>query len=464
MFELILIAVCFIVYWSCLRLGLAGDDQAVLADQDAQDGKWKNILKRWRWPIRLPVLVTYALNFRFGRGVTTLFHITDVVIHSLSTLVVYQVLQVLGFSSLARQIGSVMFATHPLSVNAVANIAGRSSLLSGLFALIGIWCTLIGWWPIVLVAWVLAFLCKQDAFALPVLFVVLALLTEQMWWPYVVFPLSVCMWQWRRIIAFFAIVTQNPTTGFIPPLKQPEFAATFLIESLARLPAWFMGFGNSINPSITKGTWRRLLSAILVWWFILLGWWIGSTNWKVGIAILVLSPWTFYAFKPIADIILEHRAYINVLGMAILVALITPYMFPEWVLLWLLFLAYRTIRRSAVWDTFAVWEQAVKDGSTKPLVLLNWSSMLIKAGRLDDAEQYIMDALRQAPRVMHGWINLGQIHQIRGNIEKAHQCFRRAAFRNPKHHIGWQVLRAFYQQAGRVARVSVCDRRLKGVG
>ena len=114
-----------------------------------------------------------------------------------------------------------------------------------------------------------------------------------------------------------------------------------------------------------------------------------------------------------------------------------------------------------MWDTFIVWEQAIRDGSTKPLVLLNWSSVLIKAGRLDEAEKVIRMALDEAPRVMHGWINLGQIHGLRGNVVAMHHCLLKAIKYTGRNVNAWEVLRSFYLQTKRPARVKVCERRMK---
>ena len=462
MFILIIIAVCFIVYWPCLRNGLAGDDQAVLKDESVQQGNWKQILGRWRWPIRLPLLVTYALNFKYARGTTTLFHVSDVSIHSICSILVYWFLHLIGFDELAAQVGALVFATHPLTVNAVANIAGRSATLSGMFGLIGAIAAITGMWPFALLMWLMAFLCKQDAATLPVLYAALAYLNGEVWWPFLVIPLGILGWQWKRVRQMATAVGMSTTTGFNQPLKPLEFAQTFFVESVKRMPRWFIGVGNSINPSVPMATTSALSTAIVVFTlFITLSVVFGSTVWLTMVAFLCLGPWTFYCMKPLADVILEHRAYMNVVAFSILAGLLTSIIPIAWLLLWMFFLAFRTIRRSAMWDTFIVWEQAIRDGSTKPLVLLNWSSVLIKAGRLDEAEKVIRMALDEAPRVMHGWINLGQIHGLRGQVVAMHHCLLKAVKYNGRNSNAWEVLRSFYLQTKRPARVAVCERRMK---
>ena len=462
MFLLIIIATCFIVYWPCLRNGLAGDDQAVLRDQAVQNGDWLSILGRWRWPIRLPLLITYAINFKYARGTTTLFHVSDVSLHAVCSILVYWLLRLIDLDGLAAQVGSLVFATHPLTVNAVANIAGRSSTLSTMFGLIGAIAAITGMWPLALMAWLLAFLCKQDAATLPVLYGALAYLNGEAWWPFLVIPLALLIIQWKKVKAMATAVGMNTITGFNPPLANPWFALSLFVESCKRFPKWFIGVGNSINPSVTVPTTKQAIAAITVFiLFIALSVVFGSTIWLTMLAFLLLSPWTFYAAKPLADVILEHRAYLNVVAFAILAGLLTTLIPMEWILLWMFFLAFRTIRRSAMWDTFIVWEQAIKDGSKKPLVLLNWSSVLIKAGRLDEAEVVVKMALDEAPRVMHGWINLGQIHGLRGQVVAMHHCLLKAIKFNGRNSNAWEVLRSFYLQTGRKARVAVCERRMK---
>jgi hypothetical protein len=78
-----------------------------------------------------------------GSGHVTLnpwaFHAASVLIHLASVLVVYQILRLLIEHELAAMFGALLFAVHPMQVEAVAWTSGAKDLLGGSFSLVAIW-------------------------------------------------------------------------------------------------------------------------------------------------------------------------------------------------------------------------------------------------------------------------------------------------------------------------------------
>src|ERR1700733_6640765 len=68
-----------------------------------------------------------------------IFHLASIALHVLSVLVVFEILQLLIRNRVAACIGAMLFAIHPVQVEAVAWAAGMKDVLSGLLALVAIW-------------------------------------------------------------------------------------------------------------------------------------------------------------------------------------------------------------------------------------------------------------------------------------------------------------------------------------
>ncbi len=101
--------------------------QAMLQDMPAARGAYR------------PLTVTsYALDWELGNGQASFFHKTNVVLHALVSVLVLVLLVRLGAPLPAAVLGGLLFAVHPVHVEAAANIAGRSELLVTLFALLAV--------------------------------------------------------------------------------------------------------------------------------------------------------------------------------------------------------------------------------------------------------------------------------------------------------------------------------------
>jgi hypothetical protein len=91
------------------------------------------------------------------------FHVVNVWLHQWNTLLVY----LLAYSIRPSIAGAaaLIFAIHPHQVAAVSYISGRAVLQSTFFALAGAYITLFSpFWIVGLLAWVFAYLSKEDGF------------------------------------------------------------------------------------------------------------------------------------------------------------------------------------------------------------------------------------------------------------------------------------------------------------
>jgi hypothetical protein len=134
---------------------------------------WR-ILAAPYWPVDfggqlyrpLPVL-TYALDRLVAAPAW--FHGVNLVWHSAASAGVACVAQRLA-GWRAALVAGLLFAVHPVHVEAVANVVGRAELMAGTFACLSVWAALSGRHPAWSVAaFTLALFCKENAAVTPAL-------------------------------------------------------------------------------------------------------------------------------------------------------------------------------------------------------------------------------------------------------------------------------------------------------
>jgi tetratricopeptide (TPR) repeat protein len=126
----------FLLYLPSIAFDFALDDQFQILENPALT----SIADSLRTPLYPGTLyrpitqLSYALEIRFGVGSAAEMHLVNIALHALATLLVTLLLRRL----LGLRVGlltGLLFAMHPLHTEVVANISGRSELLSAVFVL-----------------------------------------------------------------------------------------------------------------------------------------------------------------------------------------------------------------------------------------------------------------------------------------------------------------------------------------
>ncbi len=133
------------VYSNTLKFGAAWDDTRFVFQSGATEGltalphlftsPFLTDVPPARSPYRPVTAASYMLDWSLGGGRAMVFHWTNVALHALTTLLVLLLLLRLGGSQLGALVGSAVYAVHPVHVEAVADLAGRSELLAAFFVL-----------------------------------------------------------------------------------------------------------------------------------------------------------------------------------------------------------------------------------------------------------------------------------------------------------------------------------------
>ncbi len=80
-------------------------------------------------------LVTYATNYHISKLQPWSYHLVNILLHAGASVLVYQVGRLWRLSAAAAGLGGLLFALHPVHVEAVAAVFGRKDLLTAVFTL-----------------------------------------------------------------------------------------------------------------------------------------------------------------------------------------------------------------------------------------------------------------------------------------------------------------------------------------
>ena len=144
--ALIASLVAALVYLPALGNRFALDDAAIVERNPAAHsiGAALSAFTSPYWPPehgaglwRPLVILSFAADWQISSGSTTWLHATNIVLHALVTALVVLLLA-RYLAPIGALAGGLVFAVHPVHVEAVANMVGRAELLAALFLLMAV--------------------------------------------------------------------------------------------------------------------------------------------------------------------------------------------------------------------------------------------------------------------------------------------------------------------------------------
>ncbi|MCP3982645.1 MAG: tetratricopeptide repeat protein [bacterium] len=127
-----------VLFWPSLDGGFVWDDNTLIVADEASIDEWSDVADAFRARSRVgkhhnyfrPLLTaSYVLDHvRYGLDPRA-FHRTNVWLHALNVALVWSLLFALTNARLPATFGALLFAAHPLQVQAVAWITGRNDML-----------------------------------------------------------------------------------------------------------------------------------------------------------------------------------------------------------------------------------------------------------------------------------------------------------------------------------------------
>ncbi len=491
----VLIILTVAVYWNGLHGEFVFDDQQIVM----QNAQMLNIhsfsdVLHFGLGWRQLLFFTYGLNYYLSGLNTFSYHVLNLLIHVINVLLVYFIVFEMSGrgptrSRYAAFTGAAVFSVHGLMSSAVDYIAGRSSVLCGLFYFLAVLLFLraiddeakpsrrISYLVLTAVSGVLAWQAKQEALTLPALLAAIFWLrSRKRDLRYVaalaVLPLILAATMWKTLQALFSQVMDNRilvNAGFDTVLKPPVYFWTYLTAEVEYyLPRFVFPSGLNADPNILPvNHWYspELIISLLI--LSALAWLIlrpsqSEPLLSAGVAALLISPLTAYVAIPLADVVLEHRAYIPGLAIGFLFAAFFRWLIRDYPgarivapAVVVIVFAAMTIERNPVFaNNVALWQDAVQKSPNKSrahfnlgaayqnahfppaeaiqeyqaalalkpdihAAYSNMAAMQIDNGQFGEGEKTLVKLTQIAPEYTEGFINLSVLYLRMRQTDKA---------------------------------------------
>ena len=448
--------------------------------------------------------LTFALNFHFGGIDTTGYHLVNILIHIITSGLVFLILKRVWKDSLLLPFfGALVFLVHPLQTQAVTYIVQRMTSLSGLFFLLAIYLFLhastilqggsrlmsarhVCFYGLSLLSGALAVMFKQNAAVLPVALFLIGFffptVPRKSCWklgvyllPFVVVPLWIGLSQ--LVLPVLGGVAHQGITGTqsqvgsgpITPMYYlvTEFTVFWIYIKLLfwpvgqaldysypivkRLLSWpnFLAFGGLLGLialAVTLYRRRPLISFGIAWFFLTL---------SVESTIIPLDP------------VFEHRLYIPMLGfVVVLIDLLANRLSRKVLIITLtvlsLSLAACTWQRNALWnDPVAFYEDNLARAPWSERVNSTLAKTYIESGRYDDAFVVLKRGLKINPYNVKLNDNLGTLYDLTGSPKQAIEALGRAIKYDPGYYRSYLNLGVVY--AGQKEWVAAIEQYEKAI-
>lgn len=481
----LIIAVTLVVFWQVRNFDFVWDDGSNVARNPyLKQVTLSKALFFWQSPYeKLYIPLTYTvwagiagieevmMPDSLQQKDPSLFHIVNLMLHILSVVVVFVILRMLVRNDWASAAGALLFALHPVQVEAVAWVTGMKDVLCGLLSLVALWQYLIyaaspaastdrsaatkrkgaarhsqaRWfhYGLATMAFVFALLSKPAAVAVPAVAAVL-----EQW--IIRRPLKhwvVTLGTWIAIAVPFIALTQwvQPSSDLshLPPLwSRPLIAADAVAFYLYKLvlPLWlWVDYGRSPDR-VEQGwmyiTWVIPFSIAVLIWFRKneRAWLIAAAGvFAAGLLpVLGFIPFGFQNISTVAD----RYLYLSMLGPALAFAWFcsSRNSRSSWIVCGLILALFglRSAVQLRVWqNNDALFEHALEFNPNSWMAQFNVGVGLAMRGKIDEAIAQYRTALKLRPGYAHALNNLGNALLAQGRLEEAIEYYHQALRSEP---------------------------------
>jgi tetratricopeptide (TPR) repeat protein len=297
----------------------------------------------WVGGVRPLLMATYWANFLLAGSATFYYHLTNIVLHVLASVLAFGVLRRLlklsnphAGSPLLSLVGAAIFLLHPLQTESVDYLSGRSEVLCGLFVL-GSWLIFLNhfneWTMLLTAAKVVAvagaaILSKESGICVAGLLIATDIYWKEgsigtqlrkrwiLYGPLAVGALAVSVIILRGL-------SNSTTAGFSAGWTPGSYALTESKAILLYLRLFLLPVGQNADwrLPVIDGVARALPYLAGVAFFVAAIVWLYHRARLVSFGLLVfliaLAPTS--SFIPVADALAERRMYVPILGLVIAV-------------------------------------------------------------------------------------------------------------------------------------------------
>ncbi len=179
--------ITFVFFSTCLNNQLTNWDDLgyVIYNQYIKDSSTQGILNIFKLSSTVMgnyhplTILTYAIEYSYCGLKPWLYHFDSVILHVITTIVVFFFVKLLTKRTIAAIIAALLFGIHPMHVESVAWVAGRKDILYGLFYMLSCICYIyyartqnnkrFFWYIAVIIFFAISLLSKSVGVTLPVI-------------------------------------------------------------------------------------------------------------------------------------------------------------------------------------------------------------------------------------------------------------------------------------------------------
>ncbi|MDP3921451.1 MAG: tetratricopeptide repeat protein [Candidatus Omnitrophota bacterium] len=475
-----LVLLGFIVYSNIVQAPFQFDDKRfVLHNTAIRDAG--NLSVIWgRDKTRFIPFWSFALNYSMAGTNVAAYHLTNILIHALNSVLVYFLL--LAFFQTPRMRGdpaakkaqyisaaaAFIFLCHPLQTQAVTYISQRMASLACLFYLATVF------------FYVKARLSRNGYLLIPALLcAVLAVFTKQNTFtlPFALALCEICFWGLEKessfkrtlggivvfflplgvaYLAFFAREDISSSTRMLTDVPRSHYLFSQINVVRTYLRLLILPVGQTIDYdyplSTTLFEFKTLASLSLH----LLLLYLAARSWKryplyaFGILWFYLTLSIESSIIPINDLIFEHRVYLPMVGFVAIVPGVVFQMFSSernariFLIAAIAAMSVLTLMRNHVWgDDLRLWHDAVEKAPGKSRPYNNLARAYGDRREYKKAFEYITTSLRLNPEDSKAVYNRGIIYAATGEDAKATADFEKAI------ELGYDDFAELYYNSGR---------------
>ncbi len=463
----LLLVVCaavlaFLPTWHNGFLIAGFDDQLVLDDPHVRQldaaHLW-GLLTSFRHANYVPLtMLTFALQYPFAGLDPAPYHLVNILLHAANAALVWWLVRRLIGNPTVATVAALIFAVHPMQLEAVTLVIQRKTLLSSSFYLLAVLAWL-HWrdggaraaYAAALACAIAAAAAKPTAVTLPAALVLLDLVRTGRTRVRDLLPFAAV----ALVFSWAATAASQAVGALIPPhdgswlshtlivARSTADAVVALFLPLQLAPIYYYRAGSAVAPlnvlallagalllgTVTVRARRDRWTAFCVWWF-----------------VVVLLPQS--NLVPLAQLRPDRYFYLSIVGFALWVALRLDALCTAlpaargWRVVplavagaWLLLLGTISIRSAAVWrDDVTAWHRVVEHHP--------WSATAhMMLGRVHDvvrrdpraAEHWYRAAIRVQPEKAEPYLHLARLYAQHGAHEPAAAAARQFLARDPAH-------------------------------
>jgi len=455
LYVIALLSFCTLgIWWSTLQLGYVNwDDVSYLTEnQDIKNLNMKALLTQFYAGNYHPLtMLSLALDYKFFGLNPEAFHRSNVLLHTLNSVLVFYLLHIL-FRSLPLALGTaLLFSLHPLHVESVAWVAARKDVLYSAFWLLSAICWIRFsthnkkiYYYLALVFFIFSCLSKAMAVTLvPILFIIEYLQNKT--WSKKFILQSIPFIAIALVCGIFAFYAQGDAVKLNTPYSILErislaaygfwfypFKTLFPFELSAFYPypqslslwmyslpvltliALFAGIKFTRDTKLQFGLFAYLIIIFPVLQLIPVGEaWVADRYSYLASVGLFLIPVGF--LLKITDNFTGLRKYIYIAGIIPLTGL-----------------AMLTLKRIKVWkNSITLYENVLSQYPQYSTGYVNYGNALRENGDWAGAEKAYWKAIVADDKNDLPWNNLGILYSYKNNLQRSIFYYQKAADRKP---------------------------------